>query len=71
MDQVAISEERYMDLIRKEESYFNIMLTLEKSRTEVKAFGDSKSVAKASHYELSANVLDEHREIFMKNIGGK
>ena len=67
MRRVTIDEDRFINLLRKEDAYFELMSTILKNQEVSKAYGNhGKVVATHTSYELDDDELTEHVDKFMK-----
>lgn len=67
MNKVTIDENRFINLLRKEDAYLELMNTVLKNKETSKAYGNhGKVVATHTSYQLDDDELTEHVDKFMK-----
>ena len=67
MRRVTIDEERFINLLKKEEAYFDLIHTIISKKIVSKAYGNhGKDVATHTSYELDNEEITEHIDKYMK-----
>lgn len=67
MNEIKVSEERFMDLLMVERSFKELLEYLYSTRETIKAYADDKVIEEASQYKIDNKLMDE---ILEHNIKG-